>query len=112
MKNPNSGRYDFLIVVEASRSFLADDDCMKADHVRARLTETPISTWTRSTFMPNWFTGTLALASATKAEKRDEAMRMVTEEFQKVITDLEADAVVLDIALMVNRLGEAIEWRM
>lgn len=62
--------------------------------------------------MPNWFTGTLALASATKAEKRDEAMRLVTEEFQKVITDVEADAVVLDIALMVNRLGEAIEWRM
>jgi hypothetical protein len=113
MTNSTSSKFDFLVVFEPSRSFLADEGCLIADNARSTLLEVLPATWTQSQVMPNCFTGTLVLANATQAEKRDEAMKLVSLEFQQIMNDLETgDAVVIDIALMVNRLGKAIEWTM
>lgn len=113
MAKLQASEYHFLLSFQISTSFIANDGCPKAEQLQERLKHPPMPTWENEQYAPGYFKGILKLTSKTKADKRDEAMAQVSTEFSRLMAELEAsDAVEVNLALMVDRLGEVIEWRM
>jgi hypothetical protein len=113
MAKLQASEYHFLLSFKVSTSFIANDGCTKAEQLQKRLKQPPMPSWESEQYALSYFKGILKLTSKTKAEKRDEAMAQVSGEFSRLMAELEAsDAVEVDLALMVDRLGKVIEWRM
>lgn len=113
MTKLEASEYHFLLAFRVSTSFIANEGCPKADQLREKLKQPPSPRWANEPYAPGYFKGILKLTSTAKAKKRDEAKDQIFAEFSRLKAELDAeDAVEIDMALMVDRLGEVIEWRM
>lgn len=104
--------YNFLFTYTVSPKDSTTTKITLADNVRKNIASLKVHEWTKLATVETTFSGVVYLTNSTTNGKRTEAEKLIKNILREVIDKQHAYLhISVDVALMVNGLGEHIEFK-